>query len=144
MSNYYKTYYFSSYQEEEENQSIAFIIVTDGGRTEILFPESAADNTIETVSQGIGARLAAMESLDVMSDKDTAVKEIFELVTYNMMVNFYIDEEGLESYPSFDEALTAAKEELVDDYSSENFKPKSYKPILPKNEENIDNKTEEK
>ena len=53
MSNYYRTYYFSSYQEEEQNQNIAFIIVTDGDRTEILFPETATDDIVETVSQGI-------------------------------------------------------------------------------------------
>jgi hypothetical protein len=134
MSNYYRTYYFSSYQEEEQNQSIAFIIVTDGDRTEILFPETATENTIETLSQAIGARLAALEELDIGTDAETAVKEILEIVTYNMQVNFYIDEEGMESYPSFDDALSAAKEELIDDYSSEDFKPKSYKPVLPKDE----------
>ena len=132
MSSYYRTYYFSNYQEEEQNQNIAFIIVTDGDRTEILFPETATDDIVETVSQGIGARLAALEDLDIKTDAESAVKEILEVVTYNMQVNFYIDEEGMESYPSFDDALSAAKEELVDDYSSEDFKPKSYKPIFPK------------
>ena len=132
MSNYYRTYYFSNYQEEEQNQNIAFTIVTDGDRTEILFPEIATDNTIETLSQAIGARLAALEELDIKTDAETAVKEIFEVVTYNMQVNFYTDEEGMQSYPSFDDALSAAKEELIDDYSSEDFKPKSYKPILPR------------
>ena len=132
MSNYYRTYYFSNYQEEEENQSIAFVIVTDGDRTEILFPETATENTIETVSQGIGARLAAIEGVDTVTDTETAATEILEVVTYNMPVHFYTDEEGMESYPSFDDALSAAKEELVDDYSSEDFKPKSYKPVKPK------------
>lgn len=132
MSNYYRTYYFSNHEEEDSNPNVAFAIVTDGSRTEILFPETATENTIETVSQAIGARIDAIEGVDTVTNTDTAATEILEVVTYNMPVFFYQDEEGLESYPSFDDALGAAKEELVDDYSSEGFEPKSYKPISPK------------
>ena len=137
MANYYRTYYFSNFEEENSNPTIAFILVTDAKNTEILFPETASEEIIETLSQAIGARLEALESVDKVTGTDSTAEEILDAVTYNMQVFFYKDEEGLEEFSSFNDAMDSAKDDLIDDYSSEGFSPKSYKPIYPKDQESM-------
>lgn len=130
MSAYYRTYYFSNFDELEND--VAFILVTDGKRTEVSFPEGQSERVIKGMCQALGARIDALKSVDKVTDTETLPTEILDAITYNMMVNFYKEENGPEEFPSFEAAWESAKQDLVDDYTSTDFEPKLYPLIYEK------------
>lgn len=111
MKSYYRVYY--SAQMDESKEPIAFVVVTDGKKTSVGFPVGTREIVIENFLGAISARINAIKQTEEL-EKPIAI-EILDIVSYNMMINYYEEED--EPYDSFDDALELAKQDLQDDYS---------------------------
>lgn len=136
MKTYYK-FYFTTYLDGRDEKP-AFIIITDGDKYGIAFPDGADEDTIESMSAAIGARIEAA----TRDSKSTNPTDVLDFISYNMMFLDASDEEDI--YSSWEEATEYAKRTLsAFSNGMTGWKFKLHEPIFPDFSDN-DNKTEEK
>lgn len=136
METYYKLY--SNTKLDESQGTVAFIIISDGEKHAIAFPNTTSADTIEDMQSAIGSRISAMKEFN----KDVTPAEILDSITYNMMFITCSDED--EAYESWEDAAKAAEATMLAysyDFMETEFK--LYEPIMTDFSEN-DTMTEEK
>lgn len=107
--------YTDSYGELDGEE--AFVVVTDGTKTEILFPLGMSPEDIEDMQTAIGSRIAAANTDDP--------EELLTLITYNMPVEVSIT----EPFDTYEDAMKMAQEfmQVVNDFDQETTE--AYAPI---------------
>lgn len=136
METYYKFYLNTDLEGGDD--TAAFIIITDGEKYGIAFPDGYEDDSIEAMRMAIGARI---EAATRDGNKPTP-SEVLSFITYNMMYVQASEEDDI--YPSWEDASKAAEASLgAFSRGLNNWKFKLYEPVMPEFDNN-DNKTEEK
>ena len=136
MKTYYK-FYFNTYLDGRD-ETPAFIIITDGDKYGIAFPDGVDEETSDSMSAAIGARIEAA----TRDGKPTNPNDVLNFISYNMM--FLDASEEDDVYESWDEATTYAKQSLsAFSNGITGWKFKLQEPVFPDFSDN-DNKTEEK
>jgi hypothetical protein len=115
MSAIYAIYTDSYGQLDGEE---AFVVVTDGTKTEILFPLGTSPEAIDDMRQAIGARIAAFGGGDS--------EELLDSLTYNMSVDVSIT----EPFETYEEAMDKAQGfmQVLNDFDPELYE--AYEPII--------------
>jgi hypothetical protein len=135
MKTYYK-FYFNTYLDGRDDTP-AFIIITDGEKYGIAFPDGADEDTVESMSAAIGARIEAA----TRDSKSVNPTDVLNFISYNMMFLDASEEEDI--YPSWEEATNYAKQSLsAFSNGMTGWKFKLNEPVFP-DFLNNDNMTEE-
>jgi hypothetical protein len=136
METYYKFYFNSDLDGADE--TAAFVIITDGTKYGVAFPDGYDEESVEAMRMAIGARIEAA----TREESKATPSEVLSFITYNMM--FVQASEEDDVYPSWEEASKVAEESLgAFSRGLNNWKFELYEPILPNFSDN-DNETEEK
>lgn len=124
METYYKVYYNSKLDEGVE--SIAFIVITDGDKYGIAFPEGTDEDTASSMCAAIGARIYAVKS----NKTDATPADILDFIPYNMM--FINASEDDEAYDTWEDASKSAEDSLTaQSYGFMDWSFKLYEPTFP-------------
>ena len=123
METYYRIYYSTQFDGSDE--PIAFVVVTDGKKTEVAFPLETKESTIESYLEAIAARINALKESEDL-EKPLAI-EILDFIGYNMTVSHRMGEDEDEPFSNFEDAVNDAKYYLQDDLLNEEY-PEFYDP----------------
>lgn len=136
METYYK--FYISTDLDGGDDTAAFVVITDGSKYGIAFPDGYEEDSIEAMRMAIGSRIEAA----TRDGNNPTPSEVLSFITYNMM-NIQASEED-DIYPSWEDASKVAEESLgAFSRGLDGWKFRLYEPIMPKFDNN-DNETEEK
>lgn len=108
--------YTDSYGDVDGEE--AFVVITDGTKTEILFPLGTSPEDIEDLRTAIGARIWASGVKDP--------EELLESLTYNMPLEVSVT----EPFKTYEEAVSRAQEfmQVLNDFDPEPYE--LFEPII--------------
>jgi hypothetical protein len=108
---------YATYRNGRGSDELMFIAVTDGLRTQLLFPEAVLSNAIDLqeLRQMVGSRIDALFGGEDRS-RPVAPRTLLMGLTANLVVNIVIHE---PYYASYEAAVAGAREAL----GAESFPP---------------------